>query len=42
MNKFQNHVVNIQDSTTKKLAKVCPEYAKTNDIYLAKIAGEHS
>ena len=40
MIEFQKKIVNIQDATTKKLAKVCPEYAKTDDIYLAKIAGE--
>lgn len=40
MTEFQNKIVGIQDATTKKLAQVCPEYAKTDDIYLAKIAGE--
>ena len=40
MTEFQKKVVGIQDATTKKLAKLCPEYAKTDDIYLAKIAGE--
>lgn len=38
--KFQKNVVGIQDATTKRLAKICPEYAKTDNIYLAKIAGE--
>ena len=38
--KFQNNVIQIQDATTKRLAKVCPDFAKTDNIYLAKIAGE--
>ena len=38
--KFQNNVIQIQDATTKRLAKICPDFAKTDNIYLAKIAGE--
>tara|TARA_Y100000361_G_scaffold130281_1_gene126213 strand:+ start:21 stop:476 length:456 start_codon:yes stop_codon:yes gene_type:complete len=38
--KFQNNVIQIQDATTKRLAKVCPDFAKTDNIYLAKIGGE--
>lgn len=40
MEKFENKIIAIQDATTKKLAKVCPEFSKTDDIYLANIAGE--
>ena len=40
MTEFEKHVVSIQDSTTKNLSKVCPEFSKTDNEYLARIGGE--
>ena len=40
MNKFQKNVVYTQDKTNKKLVKLCPNFIKTDNIYLAKIGGE--
>ena len=40
MNKFQKNVVDIQDKANKKLVKLCPNFIKTDNIYLAKIGGE--
>lgn len=37
--KFENKIKEIQDKTTTKLAKLCPEYAGESDEYLAAIAG---
>ncbi len=40
MKKFQKNVVEIQDKANKKLVKLCPNFIKTDNIYLAKIGGE--
>ncbi len=40
MSDFTKKIVAIQDSVTKKLAKMCPEYAGDPDKYLAAVAGE--
>lgn len=40
LKEFEKNVVNIQDSTTRNLAKICPKYAYTKNKYLANIAGE--
>ena len=40
MNKFQKNVVGTQDKANKKLVKLCPNFIKTDNIYLAKIGGE--
>ena len=37
---FQKKVTEAQDNATKKLAKLCPEYAADSDKYLAAVAGE--
>jgi len=38
--KFKEHVINVQDSITKKTTETCPEFAGQVDIYLAEIGGE--
>ena len=40
MNKFQKNVVDTQDETNKRLVKLCPNFVKTDNPYLAKIGGE--
>ena len=40
MKKFQKNIVGTQDRANKKLAKLCPNFVKTDNIYLAKIGGE--
>ena len=39
--KFEEHIVNVQDSTTQKVLKKCPEFAGDVDLYLSTIAGEN-
>tara|TARA_R110000803_G_scaffold189558_2_gene252055 strand:+ start:2252 stop:2632 length:381 start_codon:yes stop_codon:yes gene_type:complete len=38
--KFEEHISNIQDMVTKKTLKKCPEFAGDVDLYLATIGGE--
>ena len=38
--KFKEHIINVQDSVTKKTTETCPEFAGQVDIYLAEIGGE--
>jgi hypothetical protein len=38
--KFKEHVINVQDSVTKKTTETCPDFAGQVDIYLAEIGGE--
>ena len=38
--KFKEHIINVQDSITKKTTETCPEFAGQVDIYLAEIGGE--
>ena len=38
--KFEEHIVNVQDSITRKILKVCPQFTGEVDLYLATIAGE--
>lgn len=38
--KFEEHIINVQDSVTKKTLKKCPEFAGDVDLYLATIGGE--
>ena len=38
---FQKKITEVQDIATKKLAKLCPQYAGDSDKYLAAIAGEN-
>jgi hypothetical protein len=38
--KFEEHIANIQDMVTKKTLKKCPEFAGDVDLYLATIGGE--
>ncbi len=33
--KFKEHIINVQDSVTKKTTETCPEFAGQVDIYLA-------
>mgnify|MGYP001336823216 FL=1 len=40
MNKFQKNIVDTQDKTNKILVKLCPNFVKTDNPYLAKIGGE--
>ena len=40
LRQFEEHIVNVQDSTTKKVLKACPEFAGEVDLYLSTIAGE--
>tara|TARA_Y100001970_G_C13808126_1_gene638566 strand:- start:153 stop:557 length:405 start_codon:yes stop_codon:yes gene_type:complete len=40
MNKFEKNVVDAQDKTNKRLVKLCPNFIKTDNPYLAKIGGE--
>tara|TARA_R110002072_G_scaffold139483_1_gene283132 strand:+ start:22383 stop:22763 length:381 start_codon:yes stop_codon:yes gene_type:complete len=38
--KFEEHILNVQDMVTKKTLKKCPEFAGDVDLYLATIGGE--
>ena len=39
--KFEEHILNVQDSVTQKVLKECPDFAgKGNDLYLSAIVGE--
>jgi hypothetical protein len=40
INKFEEHISNVQDMVTKKTLKRCPEFAGDVDLYLATIGGE--
>ncbi len=40
MIKFQKKITEVQDKATKRMVKLCPEYAGQQDQYLAAIAGE--
>ena len=40
--KFEEHISNVQDMVTKKTLKKCPEFAGDVDLYLATIGGEAS
>lgn len=40
INKFEEHISNVQDMVTKKTLKKCPEFAGDVDLYLATIGGE--
>lgn len=39
--KFEEHIINVQDTTTQKVLKKCPEFAGEVDLYLSTIAGEN-
>ena len=38
--KFEEHILNVQDSINKKLVQKCPEFAAEVDLYLSSIGGE--
>ena len=40
MMKFQKNIIDTQDKVNKKLVKLCPNFIKTDNPYLAKIGGE--
>jgi hypothetical protein len=40
VNKFKEHVTNVQDMVTRKTSEKCPEFVGEVDIYLAQIGGE--
>lgn len=40
MNKFEENIVNTQDKANKKLIRLCPDFVKTDNLYLAKLANE--
>ena len=42
LQKFEQHILNVQDATTKKVLKACPEFAGEVDLYLSTIAGENA
>lgn len=42
LKRFEEHIVNVQDATTKKVIKVCPQFKGEVDLYLATIAGENA
>ena len=42
LKRFEEHIVNDQDATTKKVIKVCPQFKGEVDLYLATIAGENA
>ena len=37
-NKFQEHILNVQDMVTQKVIQKCPEFAGNIDLYLSSIA----
>ena len=39
---FEEHIINVQDSTTKKVLQVCPQFKGEVDLYLATIGGENA
>jgi len=42
LKRFEEHIVNVQDATTKKVIKACPQFKGEVDLYLATIAGENA
>lgn len=40
LNKFEEHILNIQDMISKKVVKKCPEFAGEVDLYLSTIANK--
>jgi hypothetical protein len=38
---YQKKITDIQDSITKNVIKLCPNFASELDLNLAKIAGEY-
>jgi hypothetical protein len=38
--KFTNDIIKIQDTSTQKMAKLCPKYAPSKPKYLAKLGKE--
>lgn len=40
MKTFEDHIVSVQDATTKKVLQVCPQFSGEVDLYLSTIAGE--
>ena len=40
VNKFKEHVTNVQDMVTRKTSAKCPEFVGEVDVYLAEIGGE--
>jgi hypothetical protein len=40
MKTFEEHIVGVQDSTTKKVLQICPQFKGEVDLYLSTIAGE--
>ena len=41
LRQFEEHIVNVQDITTKKVIKACPEFSGEIDLYLSTIAEEN-
>ncbi len=39
LQKFEEHIVNVQDMVNKKVLKKCPEFAGDVDLYLSSIGG---
>ena len=40
MDKFQKNVVDTQDKVNQNLVMLCPDFNKTDNLYLAQIGGE--
>lgn len=40
VNKFKEHITNVQDMVTRKTSEKCPEFVGEVDVYLAQIGGE--
>ena len=40
LKQFEEHIVNVQDMTTKKVVKACPEFSGEIDLYLSTISGQ--
>ena len=38
--KFKEHMIRVQDDTTRKIIDACPEFRGDTDIFLARIGGE--
>ena len=38
--KFKEHIINVQDMVTRKTSEKCPEFVGQVDVYLAQIGGE--
>lgn len=40
MKTFENKIIDIQDTATKRMVKLCPDYAGDSDKFLSAVSGE--